>query len=468
MDPFEQAAIRVAEGPDRTAARNAARSATRARRLPAALAVGALMAADALAFGLAWAALGLVGLAQPDDVRPVLVIALAGVLLLSAAGVYPGRLVHGRELLRRRVSAGAKLLVVAGVASALFGGGAQVMAALALVILAVGLQPLLRAVIRTLLDHAGLWRRRAVIVGSGNLAPLVVAYFRSNRHFGLDCTPADPAGQTSPQGSPAAEVALVVAPYPDGETLADLTRQHPETILLGDLPCLPATGGAAIDPGGAIGLRLQAGTAAPGPRLLDRAIDIAVAVVAILLTGPVMLAAAAAIYLLDPGPVIYRQVREGRFGRPFRILKLRTMYRNADERLEALLQADPAARAEWSSHFKLRNDPRVLPVIGNLLRSTSIDELPQFFNVLAGDMRIIGPRPFPFYHLAAMDPDFRSRRSSVTPGVTGLWQISERSTADVERQQRLDEYYLDHRSVWFDLEILFGTMLAVFRRNGAF
>lgn len=468
MDPFEQAAMRVAEGPDRTALRNPAAPVTPSRRLAAAMVVGALMAADALAFVFAWAVLGLVGLAQPEDFRPVLVIGLAGVVLLSATGLYPGRLAHGRELLRRRASAGVKLMFVAGVTSALFGSGVQVVAALALVILALGVQPILRAATRELLDRGGIWRRRAVIVGRGNLAPLVIEYFRRNRHFGLDCVAAEPAGEAGSPASSGGEVALVVAPYPDDETLADLIRQHPETILLGDLPCLPATAGAAIDPDGEIGLRLRAGVPVSGPPLFDRAIDIAVAIVAILLTGPVMLAAAAAIYVLDPGPVIYRQVREGRSGRPFRIFKLRTMYQNADERLEALLQADPAARSEWASHFKLRNDPRVLPVIGALLRSTSVDELPQFFNVLAGDMRVIGPRPFPFYHLAAMDQGFRSRRSSVTPGVTGLWQISERSAADVERQQRLDEYYLDHRSVWFDLEILFGTMLAVFRRNGAF
>ena len=460
-DPYEQPAVRVAEGRDPVPARAGSRSGGRTRRLAAGVAVAALVLADALSFGVAWGVLGLAGWASRDDARAVAVIALAGVLLLSAAGIYPGRNLHGRELLRRRASAGIKLLVVALVSSALFGGAAQVAAAVALVILALALQPLLRAVTRVLLDRVGLWRRKAVVIGGGNAAPLVCDYFTRNRHFGIDI------GRTEPAAAEA-ELALVAAPYPDAERLETIRRHHPETVLLGDLPCLPAAGVLPLAPAGEIGLSLVSAAAPPGPRLIDRVVDIPIAIVAIMLTGPIMLAAAAAIYLLDPGPVIYRQTREGLDGRPFRIFKLRTMYRNADERLETLLQADPAARAEWASHYKLRNDPRVLPVIGNVLRRASIDELPQFFNVLAGDMRIIGPRPFPFYHLAAMDQGFRVRRSSVVPGVTGLWQISERSEADVERQQRLDEYYLDHRSVWFDVEILFGTMLAVFRRNGAF
>lgn len=199
-----------------------------------------------------------------------------------------------------------------------------------------------------------------------------------------------------------------------------------------------------------------------------RVLDLTVAGIALLLAAPVLLLACAAVYAADPGPVIFRQTREGRGGRTFPMLKLRTMYRDADRRLEALLAADPAARAEWAAHFKLRNDPRVLPVIGRLLRASSIDELPQLINVIRGDMRVVGPRPFPLYHLDAMDPAFRARRCTVTPGLTGLWQISGRSTADIARQQELDLFYIENRSFWLDLHILISTAAAVARGEGAY
>ena len=188
-----------------------------------------------------------------------------------------------------------------------------------------------------------------------------------------------------------------------------------------------------------------------------------------LLVTPFILIAAAAIYAIDPGPVFFRQAREGLSGKPVHVLKLRTMYRDAEQRLEALFRENPAIQTEWSTHFKLRQDPRVLPVIGHLLRSTSFDELPQLANIIAGEMTIVGPRPFPEYHLLAMDDEFRDKRRSVTPGTsTGLWQISERSNADLRLQQQLDEFYIDNRSLWFDWHILLSTIPAVFKRNGAY
>jgi lipopolysaccharide/colanic/teichoic acid biosynthesis glycosyltransferase len=131
-----------------------------------------------------------------------------------------------------------------------------------------------------------------------------------------------------------------------------------------------------------------------------------------------------------------------------------------------LLQNEDA-HEEWHKHFKLKNDPRILPVIGNILRRTSCDELPQLFNVIAGDMSMVGPRPFPEYHLAAMSAEFRVKRRSVTPGLTGLWQTSDRSNATVDIQQQLDDYYINNRSLWFDLYIIIKTIPAVIRGSGA-
>jgi len=262
--------------------------------------------------------------------------------------------------------------------------------------------------------------------------------------------------------------AVVADPLSQCWDLAALRRTYAEVIFLADTPQLKVSGLQPADVGGGIGLRLADGTTDVKGCLLRRLADIAIAVPALVLLAPLMLAAGLAIWLVDPGPVIYRQEREGLGGRPVRVLKLRTMYRDAEQRLDALLRSDPAAREAWSRHFKLKNDPRILPVVGKVLRSSSCDEVPQLVNVILGEMSIVGPRPFPDYHLAAMSPDFRGKRCAVMPGLIGLWQISDRSNADVETQQQLDEFYIDNRSIWLDWHILFNTLAAVVRRNGAY
>ena len=136
--------------------------------------------------------------------------------------------------------------------------------------------------------------------------------------------------------------------------------------------------------------------------------------------------------------------------------------------LAALLATDAAAQLVVARPFVLRRDPRILPVVGTFLRASSIDELPQIVNVLTGDMRIVGPRPFPLYHLEAMDGAFRAKRCTVVPGLTGLWQISARSDADIERQQDLDSFYIDNRSFWLDARIVLDTASAVIKGDGAY
>ena len=149
------------------------------------------------------------------------------------------------------------------------------------------------------------------------------------------------------------------------------------------------------------------------------------------------------------------------------MFKLRTMYPNAEERLEKYLQEHPENRAEWERCFKLRDDPRVLPYIGKFLRSSSLDELPQLFNVLRGEMSIVGPRPFPYYHLDCYDNQFREFRRSVPPGLTGMWQVEVRSNGDMEDQRLHDTYYIRNWSLWLDLYILFKTIAVVVSRRGA-
>ena len=171
---------------------------------------------------------------------------------------------------------------------------------------------------------------------------------------------------------------------------------------------------------------------------------------------------------MSRGNPFYWQTREGENGRPLHILKLRTMYPNADKLLADYLDRDPAARAHWNRYLKLRDDPRVLPGVGHFLRRSSLDELPQIWNVFKGEMSMVGPRPFPVYHVEQFKPAFRDLRTKVRPGLTGLWQISARSEGDLEVQANLDTYYIRNWSLWLDLFILSRTARAVILGQGAY
>jgi exopolysaccharide biosynthesis polyprenyl glycosylphosphotransferase len=195
---------------------------------------------------------------------------------------------------------------------------------------------------------------------------------------------------------------------------------------------------------------------------IKRAIDIVGSLCGLIALGPLMLAVAAGITLQDGGPVLFAQERYGLNRRKFRMLKFRSMVLNADK-LQASLEAMNEAKGPV---FKIARDPRITR-LGRIIRRTSIDELPQLINVLRGDMSLIGPRPLPLRDVARFTRPADMRRFSVRPGITGLWQVSGRSTLDFDRWITLDLHYIDNWSLALDFTILARTLPAVVRGTGA-
>ena len=171
------------------------------------------------------------------------------------------------------------------------------------------------------------------------------------------------------------------------------------------------------------------------------------------------------IKLTSPGPVLYRAERLGQNGKKIFIWKFRTMCQDADDMLENILENDPVLKMEWEQKFKLANDPRITP-LGRFLRRTSLDELPQFWNVITGDMAIIGPRPIVEKERHYYGENFHVF-SVVKPGITGLWQVSGRSDLDYTRRVNLDVYYVTNWTLWLDYMILLKTIASVFQPRGA-
>jgi Undecaprenyl-phosphate galactose phosphotransferase WbaP len=199
---------------------------------------------------------------------------------------------------------------------------------------------------------------------------------------------------------------------------------------------------------------------------IKRLLDLSLVIIGGLVILPFLLIIALLIKIDSPGPAIYKHPRIGRNGKPFKVYKFRSMVLDAEERLLSLLAADPKAREEWEADHKLKNDPRITR-IGKLLRQTSMDEFPQLFNILRGEMSLVGPRPIVEGEIKKYGEDF-GRIFSVKPGMTGLWQVSGRSDTDYGERVALDTYYLQSWSVWLDFWVLYKTIGVVLRGKGAY
>lgn len=334
------------------------------------------------------------------------------------------------------------------------------------------------------------WGVPVVILGAGETGRRVIKSLEINRVLGyrpVACLDDDPEKQGLCEGVPVIgslrEAAIVasenriqyaVVAMP-GMPTAKLTSHlrvwstiFPNILIIPDLFGIASLWIETRDLGGILGLEIRHNLLKPANRWIKRAVDIIVAALGLILLAPFLPIVTLWIRLSSPGGAFFIQEREGVEGKPIRILKFRTMFLNAEEMLERHLASNPAARMEWEQFCKLKSDPRVIPGIGKLLRKTSLDEIPQLWNILVGEMSLVGPRPFPAYHNNRFDSEFRSLRTQVRPGLTGMWQVNARSDGDLGVQESFDSYYIRNWSLWLDLYLLIRTARVVLSGQGAY
>jgi Undecaprenyl-phosphate galactose phosphotransferase WbaP len=271
----------------------------------------------------------------------------------------------------------------------------------------------------------------------------------------------------------AADMAIAVAPLAWAEDFSRsdhfdrVFSKYRKVVLIPDLRenlflwALPRTLGSLI------GLEIAGNLLNPFARLIKRAMDLGLVLFFAPVWLPLLLLLAGVILVLERQNPFFMQARAGRKNRRFCPLKFRTMVSDAEAALEETLRRDPAVRSEWERNCKLRNDPRVTR-IGKFLRRTSLDELPQVLNVLAGHMSLVGPRPLPDYHHEQLTEAARAPRARVRPGITGLWQVSGRSDSGTAGMEKWDTYYVRNWSIWLDIIILARTVSAVVKGTGAY
>jgi Undecaprenyl-phosphate galactose phosphotransferase WbaP len=240
--------------------------------------------------------------------------------------------------------------------------------------------------------------------------------------------------------------------------------QHLSIVLDNYHQEFPVSWAYPIDFGGLAGVELRNQLLQPGPRIVKALLEALCTLLAATILLPLFVLLALLVKLSSPGPVIYRAQRLGQHGKTIHVWKFRTMYRDADEVLKKLLDTQPKLAEQWQARFKLENDPRVTP-LGRFLRRTSLDELPQFINVLRGEMALVGPRPIVESEKVYYGDKY-STLARVKPGITGLWQVSGRNRVGYERRVFLDMYYVANWSIWLDYMICLKTLREIVACRG--
>lgn len=402
-------------------------------------------------------------------------------------GLYPGYGLTLAERLRRRVRITSFLFMgFTVVGFFVHHGNYSRFFTLLLYLWALVLPPIMQSFLRSWLAKHNLWGTPVLVLGAGKTGERAVSSLLKNVDLGFRPV-AVLDDDKSKWGTMLSGVevigglnrarafkgrlhyALLAQPGMQREQQVHLVNSLPfsHVMVIPDLIGVQSLWVEARDLCGMVGLEIRKNLLQRRNIYCKLLLDYLLGVPLFLLSLPVLIFFALWIYVLSPGNPFYCQVREGCGGRKFKVWKLRSMYPNAEKLLQRHLAGDPAAKKEWESYFKLRNDPRILKGIGSFLRKTSIDELPQLWNVLRGEMSLVGPRPFPHYHLEQFDIDFRRMRRSVLPGMTGLWQVSARSDGNLAVQEKLDTYYILNWSIWLDLSLLSQTVKVVLSGKGA-
>jgi Undecaprenyl-phosphate galactose phosphotransferase WbaP len=353
-------------------------------------------------------------------------------------------------------------------------------------LLCLGFIPLSRYIVRRLLIRMQLWGEPVVIIGNSRKVFPLVEHFKINLQLGLrpvavlndDLCTGCTRGSHSPDSSCtilaqarslSLKTALImIEDLNDIDGLVERFRIiFHRVILVKDKNGRYGLNGLEyLDFSHILGLQVRNNLLNPWSQVLKRAIDILISTMGMVFLAPLLGLVALWIKLDSPGGIFYRQVRLGRNGRSFHLLKFRTMHQNADQILVDELAGNPVLKGEWDSYQKLKEDPRITRV-GKFLRRFSLDELPQLWNIARDEMSLVGPRP--------MLPDQRDLYGHafenyvrVTPGMTGLWQVSGRNQTTFTRRAELDNEYIQCWSIWLDIYILIKTIKVVFWQKGAY
>ena len=351
--------------------------------------------------------------------------------------------------------------------------------------------PLGRAFIRAMGARLNAWGEPVVVIGYGEQGHKLAKYLGHNRKAGLRPVVAlDSFGETDGRDSqlpvfPVNETLLkqkvlfssmgvktaimVLAEVPEAlvdAVINDGCGGFRRLILLPDLESINGMGVALFELNGLMGLEVRQNLLNKFAQIQKRAIDLFGAAVGLILLSPFFAFLAVLIKLDTSGPVFYIQKRIGKGGKDFDMVKFRTMHKDAHIVLDQFLTNNHDLWEEWNKYQKLKDDPRIT-LLGNILRKYSVDELPQLWNVLKGEMSLVGPRPF-LPEQQEMYGKAYKQYIRVLPGITGLWQVTERNESEFTRRGHWDEYYVRNWSIWLDTYILVRTVWVVLRREGAY